>query len=436
MFPRLSPSRFRQVTLTLLTLGLVALTGCAGNSKPDADTSASGAVATGKYRNLFAEIGKSQADIERKIDAAFQHLFYGDAKDAAVYYQAGGNENGPLAYIYDVNSNDVRSEGMSYGMMITVQMDKKAEFDAIWNWAKTYMYQDSPTHPAFGYFAWSVRRDGVANDDMPAPDGEEYFVTALYFAAARWGNSEGIFNYQQEADTILSRMRHRQVITGPTNRGVMTATNLFHPEEAQVRFTPDINNADHTDASYHLPSFYEIWARVAPQEDRAFWAKAADVSRDYFAKAAHPVTALTPDYGNFDGTPWAASWRPESVDFRYDAWRSVMNWSMDYAWWGKDSGAPARSDKLLAFFETQEGKMNHLYSLDGKPLGGGPTLGLISMNATAAMAATDPRWHSFVEKLWQQQPPTGQYRYYDGVLYLMALLHCAGEYKAWIPDAE
>lgn len=427
--------RVTRVSLVCLLFASGVLAGCANQNTTDHSTDPGvGAVSSGNYRNLFAEIGKKPDQIQAKIDAAFDHLFYGDAQEEAIYYQDGSNDHGPLAYIYDVNSNDVRSEGMSYGMMITVQMDKKAEFDAIWNWAKTHMYQDSPTHPAFGYFAWSVQRNGTANDDMPAPDGEEYFVTALYFAAARWGNGEGIYNYQAEADTILSRMRHRDVITGDTNRGRMTATNLFHPEEAQVRFTPDMGNADHTDASYHLPAFYEVWARVAPSEDRVFWAKAAGVSRAYFSKAAHPETGLTPDYGNFDGTPWAASWRPESVDFRYDAWRSVMNWSMDWSWWRKDIDAPARSDRLLAFFASQKGQMNHLYSLDGKPLGGEVTLGLLSMNATAGLSASHPRWKDFVKTLWQQSPPSGQYRYYDGVLYLMALLHCAGQYHAWIPD--
>ncbi len=36
---------------------------------------------------------------------------------------------------------------MSYGMMIAVQLDKKAEFDALWNWSMTYMYQKDPKHP-------------------------------------------------------------------------------------------------------------------------------------------------------------------------------------------------------------------------------------------------------------------------------------------------
>ena len=103
---------------------------------------------------------------------------------------------------------------MSYGMMIAVQLDKKAEFDALWNWAKTYMYHASSNHPAYGYFSWSMTTNGVANDEMPAPDGEEYFVTSLYFAAARWGNGTGIYNYRAEADRLLGDLRHRQLITG------------------------------------------------------------------------------------------------------------------------------------------------------------------------------------------------------------------------------
>ena len=81
----------------------------------------------------------------------------------------------------DVANRDVRTEGMSYGMMIAVQLDKKAEFDALWNWAKTFMYHAATNHPASGYFSWSMQTNGTPNDEMPAPDGEEYFATALVF---------------------------------------------------------------------------------------------------------------------------------------------------------------------------------------------------------------------------------------------------------------
>ncbi|WP_236074801.1 glycosyl hydrolase family 8 [Teredinibacter purpureus] len=394
-----------------------------------------GSALTGQYRNLFIEAGYTQDDVQARLQATFDQLFYGDPQNERVYYTAGNNSDGALAYILDVNSEDVRSEGMSYGMMIALQLNKKAEFDAIWNWSMTHMYQSNPKHPAFGYFAWSVKPDGQALDEMPAPDGEEYFITALYFAAQRWGNGEGLYHYSQWANQILTDIRHRQTITGMTNRGEMTAGNLFDETASMVRFTPDIVNAAHTDASYHLPAFYEVWARVGPESDRPFWANAAQVSRHYFVLAAHPRTALTPDYGNFDGSAWAAPWRSDSQDFRYDAWRTAMNWSMDWAWWSADSRQPALSDRLQAFFES-EGMDTYesLYTLDGKKLGGGQTTALVAMNATAGLAATvSERKLKFVEALWERDVPTGRYRYYDGMLYMMALLHCSGEYKAWLP---
>lgn len=405
------------------------------NAAPEADADA-GAVVTGQYPNLFGEAGYSQADIDVKIQASFAQLFHGDPEDQAIYYDAGSNADGPLAYILDVNSDDVRSEGMSYGMMIAVQLDRKREFDAIWNWAMRHMYHADPAHPAHGYFAWSVRTDGTAIDEMPAPDGEEYFITALYFASARWGDGDGIHAYRAQADRLLADVLHRGSVTGPTNRGPMTAVNLFDRDAKMVRFTPDVVNAAHTDASYHLPAFYEVWARVGPEADRAFWREAAQVSRDYFAIATHPQTALTPDYGNFDGSPWAASWRPESVDFRYDAWRSAMNWSMDWSWWRADPRQVALSNRLQAFFHGQ-GLDDYvsLYTLDGQPLGGGQTTGLVAMNAVASLAADHPRRLEFVRALWEQPVPTGQFRYYDGVLQMMALLHLGGQYRVWLPEA-
>ena len=427
--------------LTCLLL-LTLLAGCAVPAAGEPDPAAAppveaGAVATGTYPNLFAEAGYAPAEIRARVESAFAQLFHGDPAEEAIHYEEGANDDGPLAYILDVNSEDVRSEGMAYGMMIAVQLDRKREFDAIWNWAMSHMYHADPAHPAHGYFAWSVRSDGTAIDEMPAPDGEEYFITALYFASARWGDGEGLYDYRAHADRLLHDVLHRQPITGPTNRGPMTAVNLFDHEAKMVRFTPDLVNASHTDASYHLPAFYEIWARMGPEADRAFWRAAAQVSRDYFVSAAHPVTALTPDYGNFDGSPWAASWRPESADFRYDAWRSAMNWSMDWSWWRADPRQVGLSNRLQGFF-LEQGLDRHasLYTLDGQPLGGERAPGLVAMNATASLAADHPRRLEFVRALWEQPLPTGRYRYYDGVLQLMALLHLAGEYRVWLPEGS
>ena len=55
------------------------------------------------------------------------------------------------------------------------------------------------------------------------------------------------------------------------------------------------------------------------------------------------------------------------------------------------------------------------------------------MNAAASLAATRPRARQFVEALWNAPVLSGTYRYYDGLLYLMGLLHCSGEFRIWSP---
>lgn len=437
---RSRPAAVLAVLLWLYGCG-AATTSVATTAVPTTAASTASAQ-SGQYPNLFRSLGHPTPAVQSKIAMAFMQLFHGDPATQALYFADGQNRHGAKAYILDVNNNDVRSEGMSYGMMIALQLNKKAEFDALWNWAYSHMYQADPTHPAYGYFAWSVSTQGVANDEMPAPDGEEYFATALYFAATRWGDGTGINQYKAQADALLHQMRHRQVIRRSTARGEQSAGDLFDETHAMVRFTPDSSHADHTDASYHLPAFYEIWARLGPAADREFWRKAAAASRVYFSKAAHAKTGLTPEYGNFDGTPWAAPWRPDSVDFRFDAWRSAMNWSVDWSWWRANPDAVTLSTRLQNFFY-QQGLDSYVsqYSLDGKKLDTqqmtGPTAGLVAMNAVASLASAHPAAGQFVTALWQQPIPTGRYRYYDGMLYLMGLLHVSGEFKAWLPpEAE
>lgn len=403
-----------------------------------APTPTAGAFASGRYDNLFAAAGHPPAEVRRKLDAAFAQLFHGDSATETVFHWAGANADGRLAYLTDVNNHDVRSEGMSYGMMIAVQMNRRAEFDALWNWARTYMYHADPAHPAYRFFSWSMQIDGTPNSESPAPDGEEYWAMALYFASARWGDGHGIYAYRALADSLVAAMKNRGVITGAwTSRPTRSETDgaEFNVAQRMVRFTPDMRHVDHTDPSYHLPAFYELWARWGPAEDRAFWREAARTSRDFLERATHPVTGLAPEYAHFDGTPVTTSTNPRSGTFGPDAWRTAANWSVDWAWWGADPRERARSDRIQAFFE-HEGLATYgnQYALDGTRRDAAHSTALVAANAVASLAATDAaRGRRFVDALWDTPIPTGQYRYYDGMWYLMALLHCAGEFRIWTP---
>ena len=434
--PTLSPASFlaARLCLTAACAFCLAFSPAIGAAETPMGADGNGAFATGRYRNLFAELGKSPPEIRRKIDRAFQQLFHGDPATQAIYYEAGSNSNGPLALVTDIKHRDVRSEGLSYGMIIAVQLDEKAEFDAIWNWSKTYLYVSETNHPSCGFFAWQARTNGVRMSQFVAPDGEEYFVTALYFAAHRWGNGKGIYDYRAQADELLSRMVHRPKITGalPGRGGTRSVTGgaLFDVEHKMVLFSPSTERNRFSDPSYHRPAFYELWSRWGPKEDAEFWKEAARVSRDYFVKVTHPVTALNPCYANFDGSLVSPP-SHYATNFSYDAFRTAGNWAMDWSWWSKDARQRELSDKLQAFFESQGTNYGCVFTLDGRQLEDRHAQGLVAVNAVASLAATHARSKKFVEQLWNTPAPDGIERYYEGLLYMMALLHCGGEFRIW-----
>ena len=161
-----------------------------------------GAFETGVYPNRFAAFGHDDAAVRRKLEETFQTMFYGP-EDRRIYHPVGDD----MGYMEDTGNHDARTEGMSYGMMFCVQMDRKEEFDRLWRWVMTYMYMDKGENA--GYFAWSCQPDGTKNSWGPAPDGEEFFAMALFFAANRWGNGEGIFDYAAMARRILHACVHK-----------------------------------------------------------------------------------------------------------------------------------------------------------------------------------------------------------------------------------
>jgi oligosaccharide reducing-end xylanase len=198
---------------------------------------------------------------------------------------------------------------------------------------------------------------------------------------------------------------------------------------AMIRFVAE-TSVGGTDASYHLPAFYELWSRWGPVEDRAFWAKAADVSRDLFVRVTGPKTGLAPDRSHFDGTTMLT--RDGTPDpFGYDSWRTVSNWSVDYSWWGKDPRQRVLSDRIQTFLVGQGiDRMADRYTLDGKPLSTRHSPGMVAATAVGAFAATPgPNSKAFLKALWDMPVPTGEQRYFDGMLQMMSLMHCSGQFR-------
>lgn len=385
----------------------------------------------GEHRNLFVEMGlASEAEVREKISAHYRQLFFGDPDQQAVLVEVSGD----MAFIHAVDSKDIRSEGMSYGMMIAVMMDDMPTFNRLWKFAKTYM--EAKEGDLAGYFAWQLESEPPYRpiDPHPATDGEEYFVMALFFAHARWGSAEDIFDYRAQANAILDVM---------INKDTDTMRPMMNREHKQIVFTPNVKSAEYTDPSYHLPAFYELWALWA-DKDNDYWRTVAEVSRNYFVITAHPVTGLFPEYSTFDGKPQKTSHNPVSHHSGPDAWRVIQNMAMDYEWFSKDVRLKMLVERLHRFYHQQglpDAPRRYVgsYHLDGTPRVKYKPAGLVAMNAVGALASDEPELaRGFVMELWNQPAPTGEHRYYNGVLHLLGLLHTSGNFRLYgnpyLPD--
>lgn len=371
------------------------------------------------YRNVFEEVGIPKSEIDARLNEIRQEYFFG--KDR-VYFEAGSD----MGYIVDTGNNDARTEGMSYGMMICVQLDMHEEFDRIWKWAKTYMWMSEGENE--GYFAWSCALDGKKNAYGPAPDGEEYFAMALLFASHRWGDGEGIFNYSAEASAILSAMIHK-------GKGDRAGAPMMNSQNHQILFVPGIG---FTDPSYHLPHFYQLFAEWGPSEDRDFWLEASRASREFLVKACHPSTGFSAEYSEFDGSPLKMKlpWSKDRHDWFYsDSYRTVANIGLDYEWFKTDVGQlKAAYNIQRALLDDMRADTYHIYEVDGR-IAGDKALHPFGITATVAesVLATklDEVAREWVNKFFGMPLRKGERRYYDNCLYFFAFLALSGRYKIW-----
>jgi oligosaccharide reducing-end xylanase len=398
-----------------------------------------GAAFTDRYPNLFVELlGVGEQEVRRKIASCFAQLFHGDPADQTIYYEWGPD----MAYVYDACNGDVRSEGLSYAMMVAVQLDAQAEFDRLWRFARTHSLHAGG--PWKGYFAWALEVPGpypcapVVKEETSAPDGEAWYATSLLFAANRWGRAGTTLDYRADAQAILNAMLHTadrpaDERTCTLHSETLVVGNMFDPATLLVAFVPAGPYAAFTDPSYQLPHFYELWAAWADQ-NQDFWRQAAAASRAFLRTAANSETGLAPDYADFDGRPHEAG---PHAHFQYDAFRVGANLGVDHLWFRRDPWQVEQADRLLGFFHQKGPDYPALWTLSGEPLNTGHGVGLTGTNAALALAASDAALRrEFVQALWDASLPTGTYRYYDGILYLLGLLQVGGSFRVYHPGGR
>jgi oligosaccharide reducing-end xylanase len=86
--------------------------------------------------------------------------------------------------------------------------------------------------------------------------------------------------------------------------------------------------------------------------------------------------------------------------------------------------------RQLDFFYSQDVRTcGNGYTLDGKQVTPWHSAAVVAPNAVAAPVTDNPHAPDFIRDFWNMAQPTGQYRYFDGCLYVLGLQQCSGSYR-------
>ena len=372
------------------------------------------------YPNPFRDLlGQTDAAISAKLNNAFNTIFHGSLTVSpayAIYVPVGDDE----AYIEDTfHDNEIRTEGIGLGMMICVEFNKQDEFDKLWRYAKEVIEDQSG--PDAGYFpSFCDAADGTATSCLD-PYGFEQFVTALIFANDRW-TSTGAIDYATDALALFHTLRHKEDDNGGVVDGV---TNIFDAAANLPLDVPNVAAAGVTRPSVIMPGYYALWAEADADPN---WTAAAERARSFWQSDANATTGFMPVRAGFDGTP-LAGW----ASFQPEGYRTQINVVIDQIWSGGNAWNVTESNQLLSFFSGQGiATYGRIFSLDGTMvLDSSHDPSLVVANGISALASTNSDRSSYVNAVWNMDPPSGDARYYSGILLMLGLLILSGQFQVY-----
>jgi oligosaccharide reducing-end xylanase len=370
------------------------------------------------YPNAFRDLlGKSDSDITAKIASTFDQLFHGNTSTEAIFVPTGTDQ----AYILDVLHNEIRTEGIGLGMIISVELDKRDEFDRLWRYAKSIQVQAGPAQGYFPSYCAGATADS-ASLSCYDPYGLQQIATALLLARGRWQAAPGTIDYGQEASSLLDLIRNK----GTYNCGVVDSLTAPFDSKSKLPYDmPTTASANVSRPSIVMPAYYDLWHQATGD---TFWLQAADAARAYWRAAAHPTTGLVPQRAAFDGTPV-----PGSETFMSECDRTFFNMAIDRVWSGGQPWLIDESNRVLRFFSGEGiATYGQSYSLDGtNEIASLHDMALIVANGTLALIATNDDRSAFVDAVWNLTTPTGQARYYTGIQLLWSLMILGGQMRVY-----
>ena len=305
---------------------------------------------------------------------------------------------------------DTVSEGIGYGMLLSLFFEDRALFDDLYRYAKLHFNEN-------GLMSWHLDASGnVTTDDKgsgsnSAADGD--MAVSLLFAFKKWGN-DGAINYETEAKALLNAMLTYDVdskyyILKPGDQWEYPVTN----------------------PSYYSTAWYKIFQDYTKDVK---WGFVRDncFQTIYNCRSNNKSTGLIPDWCKSNGL--AAD--NLSYDYKSEAVRLSWRLAVDYSW-NRGTDPKNICDAITKFFMKKGVEaIGDGYTITGTELSGNRSSAFMACLSAGSMTFTgyDP---DFVKALYEEnikvkdpvtEDPKSDFSYYGNTLRLLSLLYTTGNF--------
>lgn len=275
------------------------------------------------------------------------------------------------------------SEGIGYGMLMSVTYDDIVTFDKLWKFYCKYKNQHGLMH-------WKVTITSVVEENA-ATDSDEDCAMALILAYKKWKNEKYLFDAKELIKSIKTYEIEDYIIKPGDMWGGKKILNI----------------------SYFAPAYYKVFGEVT--NDSEFWNKVVDKCYEIIdknQKLNNSVGLLVSDWCDSDGR------KVEGMKyyFGYDATRTMWRIATDYLWF-KDERAKVLCDRNNEWIKN--GILNDIgdgYSLTGKKVNPNKNLTFISALSMTSILDNELKEH-FTNLINNIKPKT----YFDWCLGMLAL---------------
>ncbi|MCQ2607057.1 MAG: glycosyl hydrolase family 8 [Bacteroidales bacterium] len=266
---------------------------------------------------------------------------YGGSKKAADAYNAWKTayvEKCSVGYRvkFDDNYSTV-SEGIAYGMVLSVYADDKDLFDGLWAYYKANSNGN-------GVMNWKINGCSGVSGSNGATDAELDVAMSLVIASEQWGGS-----YGATAKAFIQTVKRTEMGSdGQTLNGdAWGNTNTCR------------------NPSYFAPGYYAEFAKV-DTDNGTFWSKSAVEASDKVLIANRNATSgLVSNWCDVSGTENTCGNTDSGAQgYGADACRNPWRMTIDYLWHGSSCSAGAKdiNAKLIKFVSGYENQLKGPFS--------------------------------------------------------------------------